>query len=226
MNMNNDLNQNEYSAEPTGEAPNWQMAGAESFSEPEGLEPGYATAAETRNHTAMILLGICILSMVGVYMIGLRQRPQEATEEEKAVAAQVDTALAKLVDVDHKIKAQKLFKDTENMVTAFYDYPSKQQVPPDYLNKNPFCRFIPEEPGAPEDDQAKTLAQLRKELDRKASLLDLQSVFYNQTNGSKCLINGKIFAEGQRVEEVFDVKTIKTDRVVLIASDIEYVLQM
>jgi len=187
------------------------------------MEP-YASA-DSSNHTAMILLGVCILSMLGVYLFGLRQKPQEASAEEIAIEVQVDTALAKLVSVDRKAQAEKLFKDTENMVQAFYEYPSKQQVAAGDLNKNPFYCFGTEADNKDDDDKDKTRAQLEKELRRKITQLELQSVLQS-TGGAKCLINGEIFATGQKVIDTFNVRSISSDSVVLTAGEHEFVLQM
>ncbi|MCK5270579.1 MAG: hypothetical protein KAJ46_07330 [Sedimentisphaerales bacterium] len=221
MNDMNDVNNN-IQNEQSGEAPNWNTAGSETFSQNEAMEP-YAST-DSHNHTAMILLGVCILSMLGVYLFGLRQKPQEASEEEKAVEAQVDTALANLVSADRKAQAEKLFRDTENMVKAFYDYPSKQQVAADDLNKNPFYCFGTEADNK-DDDKNKTRAQLEKELRRKVALLELQSVLQS-TSGAKCLINGEIFATGQKVIDTFNIRSISPDSVVLTAGEHEFVLQM
>ncbi|MCK4627915.1 MAG: hypothetical protein KAT56_02865, partial [Sedimentisphaerales bacterium] len=129
MNTMNNINNNQN--DQSSGVPNWNTAGPETYSETEAMDSTYSVSTDSHNHTAMILLGVCILSMLGVYLFGLRQQPQEATAEEKAIEAQVDTALAKLVNVDRKAQAEKLFKDTENMVQMFYEYPSKQQVAAD-----------------------------------------------------------------------------------------------
>lgn len=222
MNDMNDVNNN-IQNDQSGDVQNWNTAGSETFSQNEAMEP-YAST-DSHNHTAMILLGVCILSMLGVYLYGLRQKPQEATEEERAVEAQVDTALANLVSADRKAQAEKLFKDTENMVQAFYEYPSKQQVAADDLNKNPFYCFGTESGDKDANDKNKTRVQLEKELRRKVALLELQSVLQS-TGGSKCLINGEIFATGQKVIDTFDIRSISPDSVVLIAGEHEFVLQM
>jgi hypothetical protein len=222
MNNMNDVN-DDIQNDQSSETPNWNTAGSETFSQNEAMEP-YAST-DSHNHTAMILLGVCILSMLGVYLFGLRQKPQEASAEEKAIEAQVDTALAKLVSADRKAQAEKLFKDTENMVQAFYEYPAKQQVAADDLNKNPFYCFGTEADNKDADDKNKTKAQLEKELRRKVALLELQSVLQS-TGGSKCLINGEIFATGQKVIDTFNIQSISPDSVVLMAGEHEFVLQM
>ncbi len=223
MNTMNNINNNQN--DQSSGVPNWNTAGPETYSETEAMDSTYSVSTDSHNHTAMILLGVCILSMLGVYLFGLRQQPQEATAEEKAIEAQVDTALAKLVNVDRKAQAEKLFKDTENMVQMFYEYPSKQQVAADDLNKNPFYCFDTKADEKDANDQDKTRAQLEKELRRKAAQLELQSVLQS-TGGAKCLINGEIFATGQKVIDTFNLRSINSDSVVLTAGDHEFVLQM
>jgi len=221
--MNNMNNNKPISSEKGTGYQSWNAAGPGGFAEGESAEVAYIPETQ-RNHTAMILLGICVLCMLGVYMFGLRQRPQEATAQEKALEAEVDTYLAKLVHIENG-PPQKIFKDTENMVQAFYEYPSKQQVAADDLKKNPFYRYLQEAVDDNAEKQARNLTQQQKELKRQASLLQLQSVLQGGA-GPKCLIDGHIYSLGQTIQNTFNIKAINKENVILMAGDLEFVLEM
>jgi len=201
----------------------WNVSDSNESAENKSSEQLYPDDGQSRNHTAMILFAICTISMLGVYIFGMRQKPQEATAQEKAVEAQVDTALAKLVDKnkDKQKKTQKLFDDTGKMVQAFYEYPTNQQVALDELQKNPFSRFSLEGDEEPVVDLSRKRARLEKILMK----FKLQSVLHG-ASGAKCLINGTIFGEGQVVENTFNIKAIQEDNVILEAGEMEFELRM
>ena len=216
-----DNTEGKFGIEQNGDGQDWDVESQDALAEAAAAAADQACAPVTksRNNTAMILLGACILGMVGVFMFSRHQKPPEATAEEKAAEVQVDTALAKLVKMNEKDKGEDLFKNVETMVQTFYDYPSNQQVAADDLQKNPFSRYIIDDDGG--QDLSKARAELEKKLREKFSQLELQTVA-----GSICDISGEFVGKGQKVADTFTVKTINTDSVVLIAEDIEFILQM
>jgi len=185
----------------------------------------FLPTGKSRNHTAMILLGTCMISMLAVYLFGLSQKPSEASAQEQAAEQQVTTALAKLVHETENANARNLFNDTDEMVQAFYEYPSSQQVALNELRKNPFSRFSERGSNDAGDDEAKPRIVREKELNRKLLQLELQSILHG-TAGARCLINGEIFSNGQQVLDSFRIKDINVDTVILAADDLEFVLQM
>lgn len=197
----------------------WDVESQDVLAEAVAADHACVSSAKSRNNTAMMLLGACVLGMFGVFMFSRHQKPPEVTVEEKAAEAQVDTALAKLVEMNENDKSKDLFKNVDTMVQTFYDYPSNQQVAADDLQKNPFSRYIIDADAG--QGSSKARAELEKELRKKFNQLKLQTVA-----GSKCVISNEVVGEGQEVADTFLVKTISTDSVVLIAEDIEFVLQM
>ena len=198
-------------------ATQWNMTSSEETNKTNVADQPYYEDTQSHNHTAMILFAFCALCMLGVFLFGLQQKPKEATAQEKEVEAKVETALANLVDKEKQAKTQKLFNDAGEMVQAFYDYPSNQQVALDDLQKNPFLRFSLQE----NDNSGDEKAMNRKQLERKLQQLQLQSVV-----GGKCLISGKIFGVDQIVDDTFNIKLINEDNVVLISQGEEFVLRM
>ena len=198
-------------------ATQWNMTSSEETNKTNVADQPNYEDTQSHNHTAMILFAFCALCMLGVFLFGLQQKPKEATAQEKEVEAKVETALANLVDKEKQAKTQKLFNDAGEMVQAFYDYPSNQQVALDDLQKNPFLRFSLQE----NDNSGDEKAMNRKQLERKLQQLQLQSVV-----GGKCLISGKIFGVDQIVDDTFNIKLINEDNVVLISQGEEFVLRM
>ena len=224
MNNKNDSDK-EYETESKGEAQSWEDAAVGDVSATDTSEQFYATSGGSHNHTAMILMAICVASMFAVYYFGMKQKPKEASAEEKAVEAQLDSALARLVNEPKKNNAGQLFKETGEMVQAFYEYPANQQVSLEDLSKNPFERMIAGAENDGENEKAKSKLQLEKELRRKFDQLELQSILHS-SSGSKCLINGEIFVQGQQVMDAFEVKEIKAGHVVLTSEEQEFILEM
>jgi hypothetical protein len=180
------------------------------------------------NKGTIFLLVTCAIGVGVMYLFGIKQKPKEASAEEKAVEAQVDQALKKLVDQNEQGKVKDLFKDTNEMVQAFYDYPSKQQVALEELQKNPFCRVIDaKETETKVDEKAlqREKERVLREAQTKLAQLQLQSVL-KSTKGSTCLINGEIFKVGQKVGEIFTIQAIEDNKVTLAASENQFVLEM
>ena len=202
------------------ERANWGDFNTDELREAEAADDAYSTQDRSKNRGIMILLATGIVGMLGVYFFGARQQPNQPSEQEKAIEAKVDVALAKLVNEG---QTRQLMNDTGKMVETFYEYPASQQVSLDDLQKNPFSRLSDAELKA--GDSNKTQAQLEREMSRLFKDLELQSVIQS-SRGTKCLINGKIFSEGQMIEDVFKIKTITSDRVVLDGKGVEFTLQI
>ena len=178
------------------------------------------------NRSTIILLAACLLGVGGIYMFGLKQKPKEASAKEKEVETRVDTVLAKLVNSDKKTQVSQMFRDTEDMVQAFYDYPSKQHVSVEELKRNPFSRLLANDSEATTVDEAKMrLERLRKELTQQAQELQLQTVLQG-ANGAQCLISGEVYCEGELVNNTFKVGKISKDSVILAAEGMEFIIRL
>jgi len=177
------------------------------------------------NRGTIVLLASCFLGVGGIFLVGRFQGTQTTSATDKEVEVRVDTALAKLVKEKKPTPAKEVFGDTEEMVQAFYEYPAKQQVSVDELQRNPFSRALAKDEGAGSvDDALKRMENLRKELTKKLQALKLQSVLQG-AGVAQCLINGEVYGEGEIVD-IFKVKTIKSEQVLLLANDMEFVLKM
>ncbi len=209
------------------EAEQWSDVSASEMAAAESAEQQYAVVNKNNvNRSAVILLITCLMGVGAIYLFGLRNKPKEATAQEQEVEAKVDQVLAKLVNQQKKAEARKLFQDTDNMVRVFYDYPAKQQVEVDQLQRNPFSRILAKDDGANDVDEAlKRREQLRTELSGKSAKFVLQSVLQGR-KGAKCLIDGNIYSEGETLDGVFKIKKIQSESVILTAEEMDFVVQM
>lgn len=218
----NTLNTNEDYKEPTSKIPDWNRGGDGELPGTDLSDESYMPSGGTKNRGMMILMATCVLGMAVVYFLGSRQKAPEPTEQEKTNEAQIDVALAKLVNNGQVIK---LLKDTEMMVKTFYEYPSNKQVALDDLQKNPFSRIADSSLDGGEVDAAIKKSQLETEYSKKIEDLELQSIIQSP-QGDHCLVNGEVFALNQKIEGVFSVTSISKDSVILEAQGIEFTLQM
>lgn len=200
--------------------PFWQGEASNRAGELEAETIAYQAPTDWAHRQAIMLLGGCLLVAAMIWLFGLRQKPKEPTEQEKAAEVQIDTALAKLVSMKAQQKVTQLFKDTQGMVQTFYQYPAKQQVMAEELQKNPFLRNA----DADADDSGDR-EHLRKKLTEQLDNLRLQSILFN-AKGSRCLVEGALYEEGEVIDDAFMIKKIEKDHVVLIASDLEFIFQM
>jgi len=225
MNMETE-NINEPVAQEQNEAvSNWQagFVGETAGNEAEEDFTPSAEANGTRNTIAVFIA--CAVTIGSLYAFAVRHRPQEASAEEKAVDAQLDLALAKLmVGANAKSDAATA---TDLLIQAFYDYPTHQQVSLDDLRTNPF-RW------APKASMSVTLGNNNEpdprvirmsQLDAMAGQLVLGSVIVG-SGEAKCMINGQVLRVGDMVAETFTVDDIRGDGVVLMAAGSEFILQM
>ena len=193
--------------------------------EAQTAETYYEGAAPSRiNRGTIIIMAACVLGIAGVFFFSLKNKPKEITEEDAQNEAKVEQMLTKLVDEKERAKARKMFEDTETMIQTFYDYPGKQQVAIDELQRDPF--EPPFEPATPaEDDLAKQREKRRAELEKRLAGLRLQSVI-QAPDGARCMVNGEIYAKGQIIQELFEVVDIQEEIVHLSVEDHAFELAM
>jgi hypothetical protein len=181
----------------------------------------------SRMHKATIMLLVaCVLGVGAMYLIKMKKKTAAPSEQQKTLEMQVDLALQKLTNQDEQVKTKQMFRDSQEMIQLFYGYPASQQVSLKELQRNPFARQTTAQPVVKASgDDAKQLEKIRKELDKKFGTLKLQSVI-QMTDGSKCLINGLIYSQGQVIADIFTIASINEKSVVLSAGQTEYVLKM
>jgi len=174
------------------------------------------------NRAGIVLVAICIAAVAAVYFFGTKQKPKQVSPEQLAAEAQIDIALTKLVGASKKAKGANPLKNTEHMVQAFYEYPAKQQVLLDDLQKNPFSMLAS---GATQADNIQNQEKLEKDLKNKVAKMKLQSVV-TMSSGNRCLIDGKIYTKGQLIDNCYKIEAINVDTVELSSKDFKFLLEM
>jgi hypothetical protein len=202
----------------------WQAEAPETQPHAAPMDDGEAVDDRSRLHKATILLlAACVLGIGAMYFIKMKKKPAVPTDQQKTLEMQVDLALQKLSNKDEQAKAKQTFRDSQEMIQLFYGYPGSQQVKLEELQRDPFIRETVKK--AVVKDDSKQLAKLQKELEKKFASLKLQSVI-QMSGGSKCLINGQIYGQGQTVGDGFTISTIHEKSVTLTSNDIEFELKM
>lgn len=194
--------------------------------EAETAEAAYDVKGKTNNiqRSTMIIMVTCLLGVGGIYLFSTKNKPSDQPTVDTEIEAKVDVALAKLQDHQAKAKSQKLFKDSEDMVKTFYEYPAKQQVKLDELQRDPFAREVKDAGPIVESDDV-IQARLRRKLNEQLVNIKLQSVLQGPSGG-RCLINGTVYGLQQIVLDTFTIKDIQDEKVILEAEGLDFELTM
>jgi len=179
-NFAKDLNQDPLNEaghnDPSGE-PGWDSATSTELAEAETAESNFGGSSQNRSvqKGTIIIMLACLLGVGAIYFFSFRNKPQEASEKDQEVEAQVDKVLARLSNKVEQAKSQKLFKDTQDMVDTFYAYPAKQQVALKELQRDPF--LSPFDTAVDDgEDLSVVRARQKSELSKKLAKVKLQSV--------------------------------------------------
>ena len=176
----------------------------------------------------LMLGGLFLAGIAGVYLLSLRNSPANASAEESTAEAQVDSALSMLS------KARPSSPDRQNapdIVNSFYYAAVQRQIPLDRLKGNPFV-FRPPHGVAPttkpveaksapvEDEGAKELSEAMVAVRD----LRLQSVLIGKS-GATAIISNNLLSEGQTIQG-WTVSKIQAREVLLMWKDQKFVLKM
>jgi len=218
---------------------NGQSADGAGWQVGQGLESSMGVGAATgptkkRINEGMLLLAIVLV--VAAAVLFLMRKTGSATIDQSlaSVELKIEQALAQ-VGVGQAGKAgghgvDALLRNSDDVIAMFVNDPSKKQVPPDNLKKNPFYRPVKAKAGqtpveaspvvtAEELQRQNRLRQLRGELTK----LTLQTVMRGKT--PVAVISNKVVREQDKLGS-FTVVTIEPMAVVLTAEGNSYRLTM
>ena len=168
----------------------------------------YVISSKSSSRNTYLLLGVCLLAIVGVWFAGFHQKSAEQ-ESKDDPAQKLDLVLAKLVGI-------KNTNDSQELVEAFYELPGGKQVKLEELNKNPFML----EQKTQESVESPVVKQVERQKVLTAEIESLKlGTIMKRPGADLCLINGLIYKVGDKVTESFEVKEIKVDTVILEAED-------
>ncbi|MGE5610206.1 MAG: hypothetical protein ACM359_13205 [Bacillota bacterium] len=197
---------------------------------PEIPEEGdVAVAAETRrpnNNLVMLLAALMIFGGGGLMFMRMKAGPATAAANTEAVTAKA-TINEFLTDGGKNLNAMReLLKNTEKLVQVFLSYPSTNQVRLEDLKTNPF-RFSREKA---DDPNAAAQAELkRKQAEKEAIVKAAQQLQIQSTLVSgkvhTCMINNKMYTEGQQVDS-FTIEKVTPEGIVVKRNDYRFELRM
>lgn len=213
----------ENSLDQSGQGQGFDMSQSDLL-EAETAEQTYGSEKTNRVQKGTVMLMIaCVLGVGGIYFFAAHNKTESGPVVDEEAEAKVDLALAKLENSKAE-SGQNILKDSEKMVQTFYEYSEKQQVALDDLNRDPFTRAVEAKGPVVESDDVKQ-AKMRRILNEKLVDVKLQSILQGP-NGGRCLINGEVFSQKQIVRNIFTVKEITNDQVVLEAKGLTFTLKM
>lgn len=213
----------ENSLDQSGQKHSFDMSQSD-LVEAETAEQTYGSEKNSRVQKSTVMLMVaCVLGVGGIYFFGAHNKSESGPVIDEEVEAKVDVALAKFQNNTAK-SGKNILKDSEAMVKTFYEYSVKQQVGLDDLQRDPFARAAENKGPVVESDDAKQ-ARIRRLLNEKLIDVKLQSILQGP-NGGRCLVNGEVYGQGQIVRNVFTVKEITSDQVVLEAKGLTFTLKM
>jgi hypothetical protein len=179
------------------------------------------------NRANLMLAVLFAAGIVGLWMLSLRNGPQQASAQQKSVEMKIDAALTQF----GAITAGKSATETAAVVDTFYYEAKQRQVPADELEGNPFVYVAPTSDSTPDatsstpqpaarTEQAQTKAKALSAVKQ----LKLQSVLMGN-GGVTAMISNNLLTKGQSIHG-WTVTEITSRTVTLEWDDQQYVLEM
>lgn len=194
--------------------------------------PAKSNKASAIGGTMLLIALVLVLGAGGIYAMSLRNKGIVASVTSPETESKMRDFLARITadqmagaSTSAEIKAAT--EIPPDILDVFTTDPTKQQVPIDYVKKNPFERVqkiattdgIKPDPNAGDREAARRLRDLQNEL----SSLDLQSVIGGRR--PVAMINGELVQKNQRVG-AFIVQDIRDTMVFLTADGQTFELKM
>jgi len=159
----------------------------------------------------LLLFIVAVIGAGSLYAMRVTQSDLGSAAVSEDVEARIAQVLARMASpnkADQPIAAQQeslqaLFRDTSTIVAMFADDPTQQQIPIEYVQKNPFAIALPgsgkdgkgEVAVVPVRDRSEELR--RRALETELSRLELQTVM--QSRNPVAVINGQLVQMGQSI---------------------------
>ena len=171
--------------------------------------------------------GLLLACVAGAWFMFARGGPKTATAAANPQAVAADGTIKNFLATDaQNAKMMKdLLKNTDKVVQQFRTYPDKTQVPLEDLQTNPFRQGTEKKT----DTSIENVSKRQREEERAAALkavqaLQLQSVMHSSAHKA-CMINNKLYQEGQQVAE-FNIEKISPNAVVVKSGIYRFELRM
>jgi hypothetical protein len=185
-----------------------------------GGDAGYSEEPKAKMNTSTLALIASFMAAVAViYLLGLHNKPRQASAEQAAHEQKVSSAITELLQKNGKAEQiQNLFKDTDKLVQMFYSYLGSKATQSAELPGNPFAsESVTPVPGtsqaavfvASNAGEAENLRRIAETF----NTLKLQSVMVGGKN-TVAMINNRMLQVGGTIGDL-TVTTIEPSRVVL-----------
>jgi len=171
--------------------------------------------------TNVFLVGMFAVGVLCLYLLGLRNGPQEASAEEQAVVAQVDAAIQAMNTPDGSSVSA-----TSQVVNTFYYEAKQRQIPVADIAGNP---FVYRPTASPNTSQTANVSpqgvhQEATGQDFAPHKLKLQSVLMG-ARGATAMISSNVLTKGETIDG-WTVVRISSREVLLARDGKQYVLRM
>lgn len=234
MNFNDDHNEDENQNKPK-EPQSMSLMGG--IARPEGLPDAddfefideKKGGSKLLSHGTLVILLVFSIAAGTLYLMRM-SNGSIVSEVNAEVEGRVDTWLAKIANPQSMSSTDPLKKEnldellgtTDEVVATFNFDMQKQQVPIEFVQKNPFEMPAGAQDAAPQVDNTERDRQLMiQKLDREFKALKLQSIMLGQRKIA--VINGELKQIGQSIGS-FRIDDIDGHRVVLSAAGEKFIL--
>jgi hypothetical protein len=173
-----------------------------------------AETARPRNSTTLFLVVLLLIGGGAVLLMRMKAGPSATAAAPTPQAATAKATISQfLSDGGQSLNAMReLLKNTEKVVQQFMKFPSQNQVKVEDLKTNPFTFGTPKKetpventgPTPEQREKDQILAAIRK--------LQIQSILRGAV--SSCMINNKMYTEGQEIDS-FTIEKITADGVTI-----------
>jgi hypothetical protein len=190
---------------------------------PETAEPSPARGqswASALSKSTWAMVGVFIVGVALVALLSLRGGPSKANATDRDAEQKVDLFIAQ--SQQQQGKTVQSFQDTKQVVSDFYNYASRRQVPVDDLKSNPF--IFGKSPTTTGNVSEGMTPRRLAELQRLCASYRLQSILMGARGGT-AIIDSNFVAVGHRVGP-FTVKAIYPKSVDLVCEGTTFTLRL
>ena len=179
-----------------------------------GDETAYLSSDKKPANTQMIaLVGLLVVGAGVIGFMYLRNGPSAAAGADTGT----DTVKSFLANGEEHVQLMKqMLQNTDKVVQRFRTYPSQTQVPLASLQTNPFRQLPPKQVEKPANE-SEAAARRRMEEERQSAALAANNLRLTSIINGRvptCMINGRAYKAGQKVEG-FTIEQITPGAVVV-----------
>jgi Type II secretion system protein B len=179
-----------------------------------GDETAYLSSEKKPANTQMLaLVGLLVVGAGVIGFMYLRNGPSAASGAD----AGTDNVKSFLANGEEHVQLMKqMLQNTDKVVQRFRTYPSQTQVPLANLQTNPF-RLLPPKQVEKPANESEAAARRRLEEERQSAALAANSLRLTSIINGRvptCMINGRAYKAGQKVEG-FTIEQITPGAVVV-----------